>query len=159
MVTQDLLAVKDFLWKKNNAKALNLDKLVVIGVEKGAALALSYAADDAVGYEQGQAKVGPLKLGRFVKAVVLISPADQGHGLEDAAGDEDARTICPRLAGDDCRGQQEQGDFADAEQLRQPVHEGATAGRRREARVENRMVLQRRSTRPCRGSSCWPNRR
>ena len=76
MVTQDLRAVKDFLWKKNNEKALNIDKLVVIGVEEGAALALSYAADDAVGYEQGKAKVGPLKLGKFVKAVVLISPAN-----------------------------------------------------------------------------------
>ena len=53
MVTQDLRAVKEFLWKKNNEKALNIDKLVVIGVEEGAALALSYAAYDAVGYEQG----------------------------------------------------------------------------------------------------------
>ena len=38
MVTEDLLAVKEFLWKKNNAKALNIDKLVVIGEEEGAAV-------------------------------------------------------------------------------------------------------------------------
>ena len=38
-------------------------------MDEGAALALSYAAYDAVGYENGEAKVGPLKLGRFVKAV------------------------------------------------------------------------------------------
>ena len=37
MVTQDLRAVKDYLWKKNNKKALNIDKLVVIGVDEGAA--------------------------------------------------------------------------------------------------------------------------
>jgi len=82
MVTQDLRAVKDFLWEKNNKKALNIDKLTVIGVEMGAALALSYAAYDAVGYEQRQVKVGPLKLGKFVKAVVLISPATNVTGLK-----------------------------------------------------------------------------
>ena len=64
MVTQDLRAVKDFLWKKNNEKKLNIDKLVVIGVEEGAALALSYAAYDAVGYEQGEAQVRPAEAGQ-----------------------------------------------------------------------------------------------
>ena len=82
MVTQDLRAVKDFLWKKNNEKALNIDKLAVIGVDEGAALALSYAAYDAVGYENGEAKYGPLKLGRFVKAVALISPVTNVVGLK-----------------------------------------------------------------------------
>ena len=80
MVTDDLRAVKDFLWKKNNEKALNLDKLTVIGVEEGAAVALSYAAYDAVGYEQQEAQVGPLKLGKFVKSVVLISPVTKFKG-------------------------------------------------------------------------------
>jgi pimeloyl-ACP methyl ester carboxylesterase len=74
MVTDDLRAVKDFLWKKNNEKALNIDKLVVIGVDMGAGLALRYVAFDAVGYEQEEAFHGPLKLGKFVKAAVLISP-------------------------------------------------------------------------------------
>ena len=82
MVTEDLRAVKDFLWKKNNEKALNIDKLVVVGVDMGAALALSYAAYDAYGYEQRQAKYGPLKLGRFVKGVVLISPVTSIPGLK-----------------------------------------------------------------------------
>ncbi len=82
MVTQDLRAVKDFLWKKNNENKLNIDKLVVVGVDEGAALALSYAAYDAVGYEQGEAKYGPLKLGKFVKAVVLISPVTNVTGLK-----------------------------------------------------------------------------
>jgi pimeloyl-ACP methyl ester carboxylesterase len=77
MVTEDLLTVKEFLWKRNNAKALNIDKLVVIGEEEGAAVALGYAAYDALGYDKPELgpKVGPLKLGRFVKAVVLISPS------------------------------------------------------------------------------------
>ena len=81
IVTQDLRAVKDFLWTKNNEKKLNIDKLVVIGVEEGEALALGYAADDAFGYEQGQAKVGPLHLGKFVKVAVLISPTVKVTGL------------------------------------------------------------------------------
>ena len=34
-MTLDLRAVKDFLWKKNNQKALNLCKLAVVGVEEG----------------------------------------------------------------------------------------------------------------------------
>ena len=33
MLQLDLIAVKNFLWKKNNKKELNLDKLTVIGVE------------------------------------------------------------------------------------------------------------------------------
>jgi pimeloyl-ACP methyl ester carboxylesterase len=81
MVTQDLRAVKDFLWKENNEKHLNIDKLTVIGVDLGAALAISYAAYDASGYELRIPKYGPLKLGRFVKVVVLISPAVNISGL------------------------------------------------------------------------------
>jgi pimeloyl-ACP methyl ester carboxylesterase len=80
MVEFDLRAVKDFLWKKNNKKALNLCKLTVIGVEEGGSLALSYAAYDSIGYEQQQPQVGPLKLGRFVKTVVLISPLTKFRG-------------------------------------------------------------------------------
>lgn len=82
MVTQDMRAVKDFLWEKNNEKALNIDKLTVIGLEEGAALALGYAAYDAVGYEQREARVGPLKLGGFVKAAVLISPMTNVTGFK-----------------------------------------------------------------------------
>jgi pimeloyl-ACP methyl ester carboxylesterase len=82
MVTQDLRAVKDFLWKENNKEKLNIDKLAVIGVEEGAALALSYTWYDSLGYEQQMARYGPLKLGGFVKAAVLISPATKVTGLK-----------------------------------------------------------------------------
>jgi pimeloyl-ACP methyl ester carboxylesterase len=73
MVTHDMKAIKDFLWEKNNAGELNIDKLCVVGSEMGASVALGFAAFDAVGYGSG-AYYGPRKLGRFVKAVVLISP-------------------------------------------------------------------------------------
>jgi pimeloyl-ACP methyl ester carboxylesterase len=81
MVLQDMRSIKDFLWKKNNAKALNIDKLAIVGVDLGAAVALNFAADDARGYEQGNTLVGGLKLGDFVKAVVFISPNTSVNGL------------------------------------------------------------------------------
>ncbi len=84
MLTEDLRAVKDFLWEKNNKKKLNIDKLVVIGVDDGAALALCYAAMDATGYEHHGVKYGPLKLGDFLKGLVLISPQIRVTGLNAA---------------------------------------------------------------------------
>ncbi len=84
MLQFDLIAVKKLLWKKNNKKELNLDKLTVIGVEDGAALALAYAAADAEGYEDHRATYGPLKLGNFLKALVLISPQTKVVGVNTA---------------------------------------------------------------------------
>jgi pimeloyl-ACP methyl ester carboxylesterase len=81
MVTEDMKAVKDFLWEKNNAGELNIDKLCIVGSEMGASVALGLAAFDAIGYGSGQAYYGPRKLGRFVKAVVLISPKWSIPGL------------------------------------------------------------------------------
>jgi pimeloyl-ACP methyl ester carboxylesterase len=81
MVTQDMVAVKDFLWDRNNAGELNIDKLCVVGAEMGASVALDFAAYDAVGYGKGTVFYGPLKLARFVKALVLISPKWSFPGL------------------------------------------------------------------------------
>jgi pimeloyl-ACP methyl ester carboxylesterase len=81
MVTEDMKAVKKFLWKRNNARELNIDKLCVVGEEMGASVALNFAHFDAVGYETGTPLYGNLKLGRFVKALVLISPAWSFRGL------------------------------------------------------------------------------
>lgn len=81
MVTEDMKAVKAFLWDKNNAGELNIDKLCIVGSEMGASVALGMAAFDAIGYDSGQAYYGPRKLGRFVKAVVLISPKWSIPGL------------------------------------------------------------------------------
>jgi pimeloyl-ACP methyl ester carboxylesterase len=85
MVTEDMKAIKDFLWEKNNAGELNIDKLCVIGSEMGASVALDFAVFDADGYGYGSAFYGPRKLGRFVKALVLISPKWATLGLPIAA--------------------------------------------------------------------------
>jgi pimeloyl-ACP methyl ester carboxylesterase len=81
MATFDFLAVRDFLWQKNNEKKLNLNKLCLIGEEMGAAVAMNAAAIDAQGYEYRNPYYGPIQLGRFVKALVLISPEYSFKGL------------------------------------------------------------------------------
>ena len=81
MVTEDMKAVKDFLWERNNAGELNIDKLCVVGADMGASVALDFALFDAVGYQYRTVYYGPLKLGRFVKALVLISPEWSFRGL------------------------------------------------------------------------------
>ncbi len=81
MVREDMKAVKDFLWERNNAGQLNLDKLCIVGADMGASVALNFAAYDAAGYGSGAVYYGPLKLGRFVKALVLISPNGSSPGL------------------------------------------------------------------------------
>ncbi len=81
MVRQDMKAIKDFVWARNNAGELNIDKLCVVGAEMGASVALGFAAYDAVGYDVGMTFYGPLKLGRFVKSLVLISPKWKFTGL------------------------------------------------------------------------------
>ena len=60
---------------------MNIDKLCVVGSEMGASVALGFAAFDAVGYGSGAVYYGPRKLGRFVKALVLISPKWSVPGL------------------------------------------------------------------------------
>jgi hypothetical protein len=85
MVPQDLGAVKDFLWKKNNAQELNINKTCVVGAELGASLAMGYALYDSVGYEQGRPYYGTVQLGQFVKAMVLISPEYTFKGLNASA--------------------------------------------------------------------------
>jgi pimeloyl-ACP methyl ester carboxylesterase len=81
MVSEDMKAVKNFLWQRNNAGELNIDKLCVVGADMGASVALDFAWFDAVGYDQGRIFYGPLKLGQFVKALVLISPEWAFRGL------------------------------------------------------------------------------
>jgi pimeloyl-ACP methyl ester carboxylesterase len=82
MVTQDFLAVRNFLWEKNNEGKLNLNKLCLVGEEMGASVALNAAAYDAQGYEYGFPYYGPtIQLGYFVKAVVLISPEQSFKGF------------------------------------------------------------------------------
>jgi hypothetical protein len=81
MVTQDMKAVKDFLWQKNNARELNIDKLCVVGAEMGASVALNFAFLDVVDQERNPVPRPDYKVGCFVKALVLISPELSFRGL------------------------------------------------------------------------------
>jgi len=76
MVRYDLPAAREFLREKNNAGELNLNKLCLVGAEMGAVVAMEFAKQDAYpGY------FGRVQVGRFVKALVLISPDDSFKNL------------------------------------------------------------------------------
>jgi pimeloyl-ACP methyl ester carboxylesterase len=81
MVAQDMRAVKDFLWKRNNEGELNIDKLCVVGADMGASVALNFALLDAADQERNVVQRPDYKLGCFVKALVLISPQLSFKGL------------------------------------------------------------------------------
>jgi pimeloyl-ACP methyl ester carboxylesterase len=81
MVGQDMRAIKDFLWKKNNAGELNIDKLCVVGADMGASVALNFAMLDALDQASNQVQRPDYKLGCYVKALVLISPELSFRGL------------------------------------------------------------------------------
>ena len=91
-------------------------------------MALGFAAFDAVGYDQGQVSVGPLKLGRFVKAAVLISPPPVNIPALRTPQVMRMPEICQRFARDDRHGQQEQRVFYRGGTASHPVHQGTTAG-------------------------------
>ena len=81
MVMQDMQAVKEFLWKRNNAGELNIDKLCIVGADMGASVALDFALADAVAQDRNPVRQPNYQLGRFVKALVLISPERTFRGL------------------------------------------------------------------------------
>jgi pimeloyl-ACP methyl ester carboxylesterase len=116
MVTEDTKAVKDFLWERNNAEELNLDKLCVVGAEMGASVALDWAAYDAVGYDNNMVTYGPLRLGAFVKALVLISPewAFKSLSLKQAASATRVQGDIPILI---LVGQEDRKAFSEAKRI------------------------------------------
>lgn len=81
IATNDMAALRSFLVKKNNAGELNLNKLVVVGSEMGAAIAMRWAAYDwsIPNYEHAG-----IKQSQDVKALVLISPKWSYTGLDTA---------------------------------------------------------------------------
>ncbi len=81
MVNRDMKAIKTFLWERNNAGELNVDKLCVVGAEMGASVALNFALTDALDQDRNRVLRSDYKLGRFVKALVLISPPRSFRGL------------------------------------------------------------------------------
>jgi pimeloyl-ACP methyl ester carboxylesterase len=81
MLTQDMKVIKEFLWKKNNEGELNIDKLCLVGSEMGASLALNVALADAMDQDRNNVPGPTYRTGRFVKALVLISPTLSFAGL------------------------------------------------------------------------------
>jgi pimeloyl-ACP methyl ester carboxylesterase len=90
MVTRDMDAVKRFLWDKNNEGKLNLNRLCIVGAEMGAMVAMDFTLID-----WNTPPYGPLQLGQFVKAVVLISPEPSFKGLtmRAALANRDIRSL------------------------------------------------------------------
>jgi len=83
----DVEACNKFLRTKNNAKELNIDKLVIVGAEMGAAVAINWAESDW----SWPILPGAPKQGQDVKALVLLSPQWSFRGLPigNAIGDHD----------------------------------------------------------------------
>ncbi|MGI6416239.1 MAG: alpha/beta fold hydrolase [Thermoguttaceae bacterium] len=82
IATLDMAALRSFLLSKNNAEELNLNKLVIVGSEMGAAVAMVWSAYDwsLPNYEHAG-----IKQSQDVKALVLISPKWSYTGLDTAA--------------------------------------------------------------------------
>ena len=73
----DMGALRQFLIARNNKGELNLNKLVILGIEMGAAVAIDWAV-----YDWSLPNYPGLKQSRDVKALVLISPKRTNPGLQ-----------------------------------------------------------------------------
>lgn len=69
MIKYDMEAVKTFLFDKNDAGDLNVDKLCVVGAEMGASVGMIWTSID-----WSWPPLAPTKQGQDVKLVVMISP-------------------------------------------------------------------------------------
>lgn len=76
IITLDLEAGKAFLKEKNNEGKLNLNALVVVGVEEGCPMAVQWSARD-----WSFPSVGRVKQGQDVKGLVMISPKKLVKGI------------------------------------------------------------------------------
>jgi pimeloyl-ACP methyl ester carboxylesterase len=116
MVDRDMYAVKEFLWEKNNAKELNLNKLCLIGAEMGASVAINFTAFDSMGYGDSDRGpfYGPLQLGLFVKGLILLSPEVSFKGLPLTPLHEDLRKNLPVLI---LVGRDDSKSYGDAERV------------------------------------------
>lgn len=80
LATADFLRLKRELLTRHNAGELNIECLTLIGIESGSILALNWAALDWT-----QPNLPTIKLGRDVKALVLVSPVSSFKGLQTRA--------------------------------------------------------------------------
>ena len=119
-------------------------------MDEGASLALSYRPTMPTAMSRSGPRYGPLKLGKFVKVLVLISPRRQRHGIEYAEVMMCPRVL-PRFASVDRRGQQERRAFYGRGKAQQPVREGATA-RRQQDRVDRTVLFLSNIDTPLQGS-------
>jgi len=69
MIREDMEAVRDFLFERNNEDELNLNKLGLIGVEMGSVVAANWAW-----YDWNRDPLTTYQNGRDVKALMLVSP-------------------------------------------------------------------------------------
>ena len=69
MYSMDVETCKSFLIKENNEQRLNIEKLCVVGAGLGAVVAVNWAVID-----WSWPRVGGIKQGQDVKALVLITP-------------------------------------------------------------------------------------
>jgi pimeloyl-ACP methyl ester carboxylesterase len=83
----DVEACNKFLRQRNNAKELNIDKLVLIGAEMGAEVAVNWAQTDW----SWPVLPGAPKQGQDVKAIVLLSPqwSFRGMSISSAIGNHE----------------------------------------------------------------------
>jgi pimeloyl-ACP methyl ester carboxylesterase len=77
MVNFDMEVLKRFLLKKHNEEALNIEKLVLVGADLGAAVAVNWARVDW----SWPILAGGKKQGQDVKALVMLSPQYSFPGL------------------------------------------------------------------------------
>jgi pimeloyl-ACP methyl ester carboxylesterase len=75
----DMAALRRFLIRKNNEQQLNFNKLVIVGSEMGASVALDWAA-----YDWSLPSYPGVKQSCDVKALVLLSPTWSHTGLQTA---------------------------------------------------------------------------
>lgn len=78
MVTQDLEAVKQFLYNEHQAEKLNMNKMGIVAPEMSAPIALNYTMLDwsKQPFNDAPNREGRTPRGQDIRAVVLVSPED-----------------------------------------------------------------------------------
>jgi pimeloyl-ACP methyl ester carboxylesterase len=116
IIPGDLEAIREFLRAKNNEGELNINKLCVVGAEMGASLAMQFALYDWTRGPSGDGQYGIVQMGRFVKALVLISPKWSFRGLTPNAFMKNPY-VCSRISVMIIVGKEKSAEMSDARRL------------------------------------------